>query len=184
MVGGVFTTAAWAVCVLDCCNFTRPKCSRAKPKLAPAKMFLRCKLLFSNVDDDVWGSLGGAGRRFHGGMCGTSPRLLFPLMVEAATCKEVLSWLKNKGVLSVELCTDCSQLRSGLSAVRPTFYSYVGLFVDACKGILSSFSHSIISLESRTTNVMAHTLASAAVAQVSIMYWDLVPPDIISDLLY
>nr|GMD14493.1 uncharacterized protein LOC109156284 [Ipomoea batatas] len=106
-----------------------------------------------------------------------------PLMAKAAACKEVLSWLKNKGVLSFELCTDCSHLRSGLSAVRPIYYSYVGLFVDACKDLLSSFSHSVITLVPRTANVLAHALASAVSAQVSVLYWDMVPPDTISVLL-
>ncbi|XP_031120328.1 uncharacterized protein LOC116023467 [Ipomoea triloba] len=39
-----------------------------------------------------------------------------PLMAETAACSEALAWLRRKGVSHVQLFTDCSQLRSGLSS--------------------------------------------------------------------
>lgn len=52
----------------------------------------------------------------------------YPFMVETVACSEVLSWLTDKGVDSVDLCTDCSQLMSALPRVDSTFYFYVGFF--------------------------------------------------------
>ncbi|XP_019173831.1 PREDICTED: uncharacterized protein LOC109169405 [Ipomoea nil] len=39
-----------------------------------------------------------------------------PLMAEAVACKEVLSWLRNQGVRSIDLYTDCLVLQQYLSS--------------------------------------------------------------------
>ncbi|XP_031101936.1 uncharacterized protein LOC116005838 [Ipomoea triloba] len=106
-----------------------------------------------------------------------------PLMTETVACKEVLSWLEGRGVVSVQLKTDCSQLCSGLGRMHSSFYSYVGLFIDACRRAIATFLYCHISLVPRSANVIAHTLATAAAHQASILYWDFVPPDSISSFL-
>ncbi|XP_031097121.1 uncharacterized protein LOC116001379 [Ipomoea triloba] len=64
-----------------------------------------------------------------------------PLMAETVACKEVLSWLTDRGVLSVDVFTDCAQLCSGLNSPSSPYYSYVGLFMDACRLITASFNY-------------------------------------------
>ncbi|XP_031091086.1 uncharacterized protein LOC115996085 [Ipomoea triloba] len=86
-----------------------------------------------------------------------------PLMAETVACKEVLIWLVGRGVASVQLKMDCSQLCSGLSKMQSSFYSYVGLYIDACMRAIATFSYCHISLVSRSVNVIAHSLTSAAV---------------------
>ncbi|XP_031111853.1 uncharacterized protein LOC116015828 [Ipomoea triloba] len=101
----------------------------------------------------------------HGGFVaacgGPLPDSFSPLMAEAAACKEALAWLRNRGIDSIQLCLDCSQLHSALQ--RPeSSHSYAGLFIDACKTSLSSFLNCHISLISRSLNSLAHTLAVTA----------------------
>ncbi|XP_031098348.1 uncharacterized protein LOC116002369 [Ipomoea triloba] len=45
---------------------------------------------------------------------GPLPDCYSPLMAEAEACKQILPWLRDKGLESVEIYTDCSQLRSQL----------------------------------------------------------------------
>nr|GME07850.1 uncharacterized protein LOC109152759 [Ipomoea batatas] len=96
-------------------------------------------------------------RAFHAACAGNLPGFFAPLMAKAAACNEVLAGLKGKGVLEVQLLTDCMQLRSGLVIQQSSF---------------------------RSANTIAHTLASSVITQSTNMYWDLVPPDYISTLLH
>ncbi|XP_031092290.1 uncharacterized protein LOC115996984 [Ipomoea triloba] len=52
---------------------------------------------------------------------GALPDCFNPFMAEANACKRVLLWLQNMGITSVQLLTDCIQLRSVLTTVQPSF---------------------------------------------------------------
>ncbi|XP_019171186.1 PREDICTED: uncharacterized protein LOC109166717 [Ipomoea nil] len=53
------------------------------------------------------------------------PVCFSPLMAEAFTCKEALSWLKNRGESSVRLYTDCLSLQRYLTSPPSTVRSFV-----------------------------------------------------------
>nr|GMD83499.1 uncharacterized protein LOC109177248 [Ipomoea batatas] len=114
----------------------------------------------------------------HGGFiaacAGPLPDCFSPLMAEAIACKEALSWLRGRGMDSVELYVDCAQLHSGLHRVEAP-YSYAGLFIDACRAAMSSFLSCRIFLIPRSLNTLAHTLAISTGSQASFLYWDSVP---------
>lgn len=48
------------------------------------------------------------GGRFVAACAGRLPVCFSPLMAESMTCKEVLSWLRQRGVLDVHVFTDCA----------------------------------------------------------------------------
>ncbi|XP_031099854.1 uncharacterized protein LOC116004057 [Ipomoea triloba] len=106
-----------------------------------------------------------------------------PLMAESLACKEVLSWLKNKGLDRVVLHIDNATLQRWLTADYNEFFSYIAFSIDASRAIMSSFSHCSISWVPRTANLGAHALASLAFSQSEFLYWDSIPPDTISALI-
>ncbi|XP_031131896.1 uncharacterized protein LOC116033283 [Ipomoea triloba] len=87
-----------------------------------------------------------------------------PLMAESMACTEVLSWLRNRGATSVDLYTDCSNLRRLLTTQNTNLFSYVAFSIDAARTIMSTFTYCSVSLIPRTANQAAHTLAATAYA--------------------
>ncbi|XP_019184966.1 PREDICTED: uncharacterized protein LOC109179943 [Ipomoea nil] len=79
------------------------------------------------------------------------PDCFSPLIAEALACKEALSWLNDRGEQNIEVYTDCLTLQRYLTTPPTAFRSYVGYAIDSCRA-----------------------------AQTAPMYWDLLPPDIIS----
>ncbi|XP_031116501.1 uncharacterized protein LOC116020159 [Ipomoea triloba] len=120
---------------------------------------------------------------FMAACAGPLPDCLSPLMAEVEACKMALTWLSEKGLESVALLTDCSQLRSQLSQDCPN-RSYTGLTIQTCKALRASFHSCVVTLVPRLNNVIAHTLAKSVVSQTSILYWDSVPPNSIFALLH
>ncbi|XP_019158464.1 PREDICTED: uncharacterized protein LOC109155202 [Ipomoea nil] len=57
---------------------------------------------------------------------------LSPLMAEALACKEALSWLRARDVLTVDLLTDCSELRSSILSDSSAILSYIGVTTEQC----------------------------------------------------
>ncbi|XP_031116020.1 uncharacterized protein LOC116019789 [Ipomoea triloba] len=106
-----------------------------------------------------------------------------PLMAKSLACKEVLSWLKGRGLNSVHIYTDCSTLKSLLTSAQSTLLSYVGFAIDAARAILSTFHTCSVNLVPRTHNRGAHALAALAFAQDASLYWDSIPYDSISGLI-
>ncbi|XP_019196311.1 PREDICTED: uncharacterized protein LOC109190291 [Ipomoea nil] len=106
-----------------------------------------------------------------------------PLSAEAIACKEVLSWLKRRDELSIQVFTDCQVLQSYLSGPSITPRSYLGYAIDNCRAHISTFSYCSIIYIPRLQNSLAHTLASTAFTFDTAMYWDNVPPDSILPLL-
>ncbi|XP_019198920.1 PREDICTED: uncharacterized protein LOC109192682 [Ipomoea nil] len=88
------------------------------------------------------------------------------LMAESMACKEAMSWLKDQGVLTVDLNTNCSELRRILSSQVPIL-SYVCLIIDHCRTALSTFTNCTLCLVPRSANIIAHTLAYATVSQAN-----------------
>ncbi|XP_019178176.1 PREDICTED: uncharacterized protein LOC109173403 [Ipomoea nil] len=103
-----------------------------------------------------------------------------PLMVEAFACKEVLSWLRARGVRSIELFTDCLILQQYLSSMTRSPHSYLGYAIDSCRTSMLAFDYCSLCYVPRVDNYLAHTLASTAFTQSVIMYSDSDPPDSIS----
>ncbi|XP_031105287.1 uncharacterized protein LOC116010152 [Ipomoea triloba] len=106
-----------------------------------------------------------------------------PLMAESLACKEALSWLKDRGVSSVHIFTDCSTLRSLLTATTISLFSYVSFSIDASRSIMASFIRCSVSLIPMSANRGAHALAAVAFSQSSALYWDSIPPNSISELI-
>ncbi|XP_031124165.1 uncharacterized protein LOC116026879 [Ipomoea triloba] len=109
------------------------------------------------------------------------PSCFSPLMAESLACKEALSWLKDRGLTSVHIFTDCSTLTSLLTTSSTSPFSHVGFSVDASKAIMSSFINCSVSLIPRTANRGAHVLATMALSQSISLFWDSIPPDAISE---
>ncbi|XP_019172009.1 PREDICTED: uncharacterized protein LOC109167450 [Ipomoea nil] len=103
-----------------------------------------------------------------------------PLMTEAFACNEVLSWLWDRGVRSIELFTDCLTLQQYLSSATTLFRSYIGYAFDTCRTRIASFEYCLVSFIPRSDNYLAYSLASTAFTQTSVMYWDSVAPNSIS----
>ncbi|XP_031111847.1 uncharacterized protein LOC116015822 [Ipomoea triloba] len=111
------------------------------------------------------------------------PSCFSPLMAESLACKEVLSWLKDRGLPAVCILTDCSTLRDLLVSNTTGLFSYVDFSVEASKALMLSFESCSVSLIPRSHNRGAHALAAAAFSQVAPMYWDSVPPNSIAHLI-
>lgn len=114
---------------------------------------------------------------------GPLPDCYSPLMAEAEACKQVLPWLRDKGLESVEIYTDCSQLRSHLQH-GGSIRSHAGYAIQASRTFMLLFHSCVVKLVPRSQNVIAHTLAALAFSQLDSLYWDSVPPDAISALLH
>ncbi|XP_019189270.1 PREDICTED: uncharacterized protein LOC109183669 [Ipomoea nil] len=108
------------------------------------------------------------------------PTCFSPLMAEALACKEVLSWLKDRGEQNIELYTDCLTLQHYLTTPTAAFRSYVGYAIDGCRQIATLFQYCSFNFIPRSDNYLAHALATTAYQQLAAMYWDTHPPDIIS----
>ncbi|XP_031114932.1 uncharacterized protein LOC116019009 [Ipomoea triloba] len=94
-------------------------------------------------------------------------RLLMPPYGGNLACKEVLSWLKGCGVSSVILHTNCSGLHGCLTAPMVAIRLFVGIATDGCWEIMSSFLNCYIRLICRSSNMIAHSLASKAYFQAN-----------------
>ncbi|XP_031104361.1 uncharacterized protein LOC116007834 [Ipomoea triloba] len=106
-----------------------------------------------------------------------------PLMAESMACKEVLSWIKDRGVSTVALYTDCVNLQHLLASDHRSLYSYVAYSVNASKAIMSTFTTCSVRMVSRSANLAAHSFASLAFTQASAFCWDSIPPDSIAPLI-
>ncbi|XP_031090896.1 uncharacterized protein LOC115995891 [Ipomoea triloba] len=114
---------------------------------------------------------------------GQLPACFSPLMAESLACKEVLSWLKGRGLASVDVYTDYSNLKQLLTTDNNNLYSYVAFSIDASRELMSSFNHCSVNYVPRTANLGAHTLATSNFLQDNSLYWDSIPPNLISELI-
>ncbi|XP_019181988.1 PREDICTED: uncharacterized protein LOC109177141 [Ipomoea nil] len=93
-----------------------------------------------------------------------------PLMAEAFACKEVLSWLKRRNELSIQIHTDCQLLQCYLSGPPATSRSYLGYAIDSCRTYISTFTYCSVIYIPRLQNLLAHTLATTALSFATDMY--------------
>ncbi|XP_031097001.1 uncharacterized protein LOC116001251 [Ipomoea triloba] len=114
---------------------------------------------------------------------GTLSDCFSPLMAEAEACRITLTWLRGKGLDSVALFSDCSQLCSYLSQ-ECSIRSHAGFAIHACKALRATFHSCVVTFIPRSDNALAHTLATSAFSQTSTVYSDSVPPNSISALLH
>ncbi|XP_019165702.1 PREDICTED: uncharacterized protein LOC109161665 [Ipomoea nil] len=105
---------------------------------------------------------------------------LSPLMAETIACKEVLSWLWDRGERSVGILTDCLTLQQYLTLAKESPRSYLGYAIDTCRNRMVSFDYVSVSFVPRSDNYLAHVLATSAVNYSAAMYSDSDPPDSIS----
>ncbi|XP_031104893.1 uncharacterized protein LOC116009862 [Ipomoea triloba] len=119
---------------------------------------------------------------FIAGLSARFPAFFSPLMAESLACKEALSWLKNRGLSTVHIFTDCSTLRDLLNSPHSELLSYVGYSIDAARTLMSSFISCLIHLVPRSHNKAAHTLAAEAFSHETPLYCDLIPPNSIAHL--
>ncbi|XP_019178310.1 PREDICTED: uncharacterized protein LOC109173524 [Ipomoea nil] len=103
-----------------------------------------------------------------------------PLMAEAFACKEVLSWLRNREIKSIDLYTDCLVLQQYLSSMTHSSRTYLGYAIDSCRTNILIFDYCFLHYIPRLENYLAHTLASTAFTHSTFMYWDSDPPVSIS----
>lgn len=68
-----------------------------------------------------------------------------PLMAETMACRETLTWLKGREVLSVRLQYDCMDLCHNLTSSTSGFRSYIGIPTSDCKSLMASFTFCFIS---------------------------------------
>ncbi|XP_019185242.1 PREDICTED: uncharacterized protein LOC109180209 [Ipomoea nil] len=103
------------------------------------------------------------------------PSCFSSLMAEAFTCKEALSWLKNRGEESLELLMDCLTVEQYLTTSAHTDRSYVGYAIDGCRNLINSLHSCLVVFVPRSKNYLAHALANSVISQTSAMYWDTNP---------
>ncbi|XP_019179264.1 PREDICTED: uncharacterized protein LOC109174485 [Ipomoea nil] len=103
-----------------------------------------------------------------------------PLMAEAIACKEVLSWLWDRGERSIDILTDCLSLQQYLSQPKETPRSYLGYAIDTCRNRMVSFDYVSVNYVPRSDNCLAHILATSAFNYSAPMYSDSGPPHSIS----
>ncbi|RAL42713.1 hypothetical protein DM860_009220 [Cuscuta australis] len=114
--------------------------------------------------------------RFVAAMNGPLFDVLSPLMAETLACKETLVWLKARDTSNVRLFSDCSTLCHYLGSASTTSRTYIGIYFHECKVLLRTFTNCSVSFVPRSSNSLAHLLATMAYSQPQTMYWDSVPP--------
>lgn len=92
--------------------------------------------------------------------------------------------MRDRGVFSTAIFSDCSVLLRFITQPTARPRSHVGVVIDSCSHLFSSFSNSSFHLILRRLNSIAHTLAAKASHQATSMFWDLVPPDFVAELIH
>ncbi|RAL54064.1 hypothetical protein DM860_004535 [Cuscuta australis] len=105
-----------------------------------------------------------------------------PLVAEALACREVLLWLRRRGVREVELYSDClSVVQLLCQEVSPDFPSYFGGIIDGCRAVLDEFDFISINFVRRSFNKFAHILARGC--DTHFIVWDIAPPSFLLPLM-
>ncbi|XP_050238017.1 uncharacterized protein LOC126687501 [Mercurialis annua] len=126
--------------------------------------------------------------RDHDGKClgaraRSMPGLQEPLMAEAISFKESLTWVKGLASHNVRFETDALLLVQ-------VFYSSledrssVGLIVKECKHLLRDYVNSSLSYVRISANMIAHTLTRASISMSDISIWWSDIPEFLSFYLY
>lgn len=107
---------------------------------------------------------------------------LDPLLAEAISCREALSWIKDAGLSNV--CVEADSLILIL-ALRGDFSdsSYIGSVIQDCKILAQDILGVNFRFVFRSANQVAHCLARASASLSDSGYWEDVPPRFIFDVL-
>uniref|UniRef100_A0A803QEG5 Reverse transcriptase n=1 Tax=Cannabis sativa TaxID=3483 RepID=A0A803QEG5_CANSA len=85
-----------------------------------------------------------------------------PVLAEVLGIKEALSWIKEAQWQNVTLESDCLWAVQGIRSSLDMFSTF-GLIVKDCKSLLASLTNVSISFVKRSTNLVAHNFAKAAI---------------------
>ncbi|KAJ0983117.1 hypothetical protein J5N97_011372 [Dioscorea zingiberensis] len=154
--------------------------------MKPQQGFIKC-----NVDAAVFKDRGQIGfgcvlRDENGSFIAARNGLLVaagdPVLAEALSCREALSWIKELGLLNVCMESDCQLF---INAVKGEFpdSSYFGLVVCDCKNLVKDLENCLLSFSRRSANQVAHALARAAGFMPDVGCWMSHPPPFILDVL-
>ena len=113
---------------------------------------------------------------------GTLSAPLDPLLAEALSCREALSWIKDLGLRDVCVESDALLLITALRGTSDDF-SYFGLIVQDCKRLASDLLNCSFRFVRRSANQATHVLARAADSMSGQECWEDVPPSFISNVL-
>ncbi|XP_031098368.1 uncharacterized protein LOC116002379 [Ipomoea triloba] len=139
-----------------------------------------------NIDAAVFGNRAGFGAvvRDHDGAfvaavggeleCGPNPYL-----AKAMAVREALSWLKGRGLLNVDLESDCLNLCIAYNSSSLDL-SYVGLVIKQCHLIANDMGTVSVRHIGRSANQIAHALARATGSSSVPISWVISPPACIS----
>ncbi|RAL53426.1 hypothetical protein DM860_007098 [Cuscuta australis] len=116
---------------------------------------------------------------FLGAVNGPLYRCLCSLLAKTMAAKEVLIWLKSRGVTSVRVLSDCATLCHNMANPCMEDRSYIGITSSDCRKLKQGFNNCSFSFIPRSSNFCAHSLAAAAYGQTSIVYWDSSPSDFV-----
>ncbi|XP_019178142.1 PREDICTED: uncharacterized protein LOC109173362 [Ipomoea nil] len=105
-----------------------------------------------------------------------------PLMAEAGTVKEALSWLRGLGYSSLIIETDCLLFSNAFNS-SPVDFSYVDYIVKQCVEIANDIGNVVVHHVKRSANHVAHALAQATDSSTDSSVWSIVPPVCISSFL-
>ncbi|XP_019158573.1 PREDICTED: uncharacterized protein LOC109155343 [Ipomoea nil] len=105
-----------------------------------------------------------------------------PLLAEAMTIREALSWLQDHNYHNIVILSDCAVLVDSFWDVS-SYCSYLGIILDSCLRLFNSFSTYSIKFVRRGTNLVAHALAKHVGAVHARSVWrESLPSFIPSDL--
>ncbi|KAM7472433.1 hypothetical protein LguiA_010616 [Lonicera macranthoides] len=105
-----------------------------------------------------------------------------PLLAEALSIREALSWLKGIYLEKVIIESDSLNIVQRLKSQDEDF-SRVGLIINDCKSLVKGFNQCVFSFVRRSANSVAHSLARAANSVSGRVSWMSHPPLFISDVL-
>ncbi|XP_019161875.1 PREDICTED: uncharacterized protein LOC109158421 [Ipomoea nil] len=108
--------------------------------------------------------------------------VLDPVMVEAEACKQALIWIRTRGVMEVQVQTDCLNIVQVLQSEKED-RTYLGSIIHECKQTVKDLPRCVFHYIPRSANQAAHALAKAVGSQPGPMSWEDVPPHFISELI-
>ena len=98
-----------------------------------------------------------------------------PLLAEALSCKEALSWIKELNLNKVIVETDSLMLAQAFNVSADNF-SYFGSILGDCQIIAKDLIDVNLVWVRRSANLAAHSLARAACSESGRGSWSYVPP--------
>lgn len=105
---------------------------------------------------------------------GSFPGLVDPFIAEALSCREALSWIKERDMQNVIIETDCLLVFLALSR-EVSDCSYGGLIIKECKILAMDLVNCKFSFARHSANRVAHCLARVSDSLSEFRSWESVP---------